>query len=300
MPRVVGGSYDIEWDERGDRNDPTVLLIMGLGAQMIAFREGFCDDLERRGLHVVRFDNRDAGLSGRSAGHPPDHKQLARLILAPERTPPVYTLSDMADDAVRVLDAVSIDRCHVVGVSMGGMIAQTMAVEHSHRVASLTSIMSKPGSFLAGRPSLGVLAGLLGSRPTEREAAFRHELQRAGRISGPLFDRDDTERYLSEAYDRAFNPQGMGFQLAAILAAPDRTARLGDLDVPSLVIHGRKDPLVSLSGGVATARAIPNASLVVHDRMGHQLSRPFWTPIVDDIAAQVRRAERVCPRSSKV
>ncbi len=291
------GSTLLEWDERGRRSDPTVLLIMGLGAQMTAFREAFCDQLADRGHHVMRFDNRDAGLSTRSDGPPPSHADLARMALAaPLGRRPLYTLADMALDAIAVLDAADVRTAHVVGVSMGGMVAQKVAIHHPDRVSSLVSIMSKPGGPLAGRPRMRIMPRLLEPRPTTREAALRHDLDRLELISGPHFDRKDTEAHLERSHDRSFHPDGMAFQLAAILADGDRTSALRSVAVPTLVVHGRVDPLVTLSGGVATARSVPGASLLVHQDMGHDLSRPLWDPIIDDIASHVKRAETLSIR----
>lgn len=290
------GDVSIHWEERGPADGRPILLIMGLGAQLIAWRDGFCDLLAEHGFRVIRFDNRDVGLSSRTPGVPPTIPDLATVV-GPKRTrkPMPYTLSDMAGDAVAVLDAAGIDRAHVVGASLGGMIAQTVAIEHRVRVRSLTSIMSKPGSMFAGLPTAKVLRTVMRPTPTDRDAAVAYELDRAAVTNGPLFDRPAMEVFLREAYDRSPDRAGMAFQLGAILASGDRTAALRRLDLPTLVIHGRADRLVRLSGGVATARAIPGAELVVLNEMGHDLPRPLWPTLTDAIAAHARRAEARTP-----
>lgn len=293
MAQAINGEVTLEWDERGDPDGETILLIMGLAAQMTAWRDGFCDLLVDHGFRVIRFDNRDAGLSTRTEGVPPTIADLARLIMAPpRRRRAAYTLSDMAADATAVLDAAGVDRAHVVGASLGGMIAQTVAIEHPARTASLTSIMSRTGSRLSGLPTPRVLAGVSAKPPTEPEAALEYELRRSEMISGPLFDRDAMRDFLSSNAQRARSGHGQAFQLAAMFASGDRTRALRSLDVPTLVIHGRVDPLVNRSGGEATARAIPGAQLVVHHQMGHDLPRAMWPVLTDAIAGHANRAVR--------
>jgi pimeloyl-ACP methyl ester carboxylesterase len=297
------GDVTIEFESRGPADGETILLVMGLGAQMIAWREPFCDLLVERGFRVIRFDNRDSGLSTHTAGTPPTRAELAALAVQGARrrgaraglSRPTarYTLSDMSDDAVAVLDAAGVRRAHVVGASLGGMIAQTMAIEHRDRVQSLTSIMSRTGSPLAGLPTMRVLRKVLRPTPTERDEAIAYELERAEVTCGPLLDREAMAGFLAEAWDRAPTRSGMSFQLAAIFASGDRTPALRRLDVPTLVIHGRDDELVRVSGGIGTARTIPGAELVVLDEMGHYLAPPLWPAVVDAIAAHVHRSAGV-------
>lgn len=296
MQPARNGDIEIHWEERGPADGETILLVMGLGAQLIAWREGFCDRLVDHGYRVIRFDNRDVGLSSSTPGPAPSFAEMATLFgPRPVRRPVVYTLSDMAADAVAVLDAAGVERAHVVGASLGGMIAQTMAIEHPGRLRSLTSIMSKTGAVHVGLPTPRVLRKVMQPTPVDRDAALAYELERAAVTCGPLFDRDAMERFLAEAYERSPERGGMAFQLSAMFASGDRTRALKRLDVPTLVIHGRADGLVRLSGGLATARAIPGAALEIHGQMGHDLPEPLWPALTDSIAAHARRASRTAP-----
>lgn len=291
MEPARNGDVTIHWEERGPADGEVVLLIMGLGAQLIAWRDGFCDRLVDHGFRVIRFDNRDVGLSSATDAVPLSFAEMATLFgPRPMRRPVPYTLSDMAADAVAVLDAAGVARAHVVGASLGGMIAQTMAIEHRERLVSLTSIMSKTGAPHVGLPTARVLRKVMQPTPTERAAALRYELERAEVTCGPLFERAAMIEFLAEAHDRSPHRTGMAFQLSAMFASGDRTAALRRLDVPTLVIHGRADELVRPSGGVATARAVPGAHLEVHNQMGHDLPRPLWPALTDSIAAHARRA----------
>lgn len=291
VPRARNGDVHLEWEERGPADGEPVLLVMGLGAQLTAWREGFCDLLASAGYRVVRFDNRDSGLSSFTAGRPPSTASLARAVLGGRRFGGArYTLSDMAADAVAVLDAAGAHRAHVVGASLGGMIAQTVAIEHPGRVASLTSIMSRTGAPFAGLPTPRVLRTVLRSTPTEPEAALAYELERSSVICGPLFDPDATLQHLREAQERSPVRTGMAFQLAAILASGDRTRALRRVEVPTVVLHGRADGLVRPSGGRATARAVPGAELVLFDEMGHDLPPAVWDRVAEAIVGVARRA----------
>lgn len=273
-----------------------MLLIMGLGAQMIAFRPGFVDLLVAQGFRVIRFDNRDAGLSDRIDAPVPEVRDLGRILLRGDGTVAPYLLADMARDALAVLDAAGVEAAHVVGVSMGGMIAQQLAIDAPERVRSLTSIMSRPGSRLAGLPTPSVVKVLTKPLPTGREAQLAQELVRQETIAGPLFDREAMRRFLEEAYERTPDRSGTPRQLAAIIASPDRTPRLRRLDIPTLVIHGRQDRLVLPSGGVATARAVPGSHLLLVDRMAHDLPIPLWPMLTDAIGGHARRSEQASIR----
>jgi len=287
------GDVELYWEERGPSDGEPLLLVMGLGAQLIAWRDGFCDRLADQGFRVIRFDNRDVGWSSPTAVAAPSIAELATLFGPRQRRFEVaYTLSDMAADAAAVLDAAGVERAHVVGASLGGMIAQTMAIELPERVASLTSIMSKTGALHVGLPTPRVLRKVMQPTPTDREAALAYELERAVVTCGPLLDRDAMAVFLAEAWDRSSQREGMAHQLAAIFASGDRTAALRRLDVPTLVIHGRVDGLVRLSGGIATARAVPGAHLEVHALMGHDLPTALWPALTDSIGAHARRAGR--------
>ncbi|NLA37019.1 MAG: alpha/beta fold hydrolase [Actinobacteria bacterium] len=292
MPETTRESLTLHWDEAGPVSGPPILLIMGLGAQMIAWRPGFVDLLVAQGYRVLRFDNRDSGLSDAIDHRVPEIGDLARIVLRGDRAMAPYLLSDMAQDAVAVLDAAGVEAAHVVGASMGGMIAQQLAIDEPARVRSLTSIMSRPGSRWAGLPSAQIARIVTTPAPSGRDGQLAHELARQEAIAGPLFDRAAMAAFLEESFERNPDRSGTPRQLAAIMASPDRTPGLRKLAVPSLVIHGRQDRLVRLSGGHATARAIPGSELLVVDRMGHDLPVPLWPLLTDAIGGHIRRVER--------
>ena len=283
------GDVDIAYETFGDPSDPAMLLVMGLATQMIAWHEDFCAELARQGFHVIRFDNRDVGRSSAMRDIPvPTLRQLALR----SKKAAGYTLSDMAGDAVGLLDHLGIERAHVVGASMGGMIAQTIAIEHPDRVLSLCSIMSNTGARWSGQPKLATYRVLLGTPPKDRDKFIDHVLKVYRVIGSPDFDRDedDLRDIAGRSYDRGRNPAGSGRQLAAIIASGDRTERLGSVSVPTVVIHGTKDRLVSPSGGRATAKAIPGARLVKIDGMGHDLPRGTWPQLIGAITENAARA----------
>jgi pimeloyl-ACP methyl ester carboxylesterase len=283
------GDIDIAYETFGDPSRPALLLVMGLATQMIAWHEDFCAELADQGFHVIRFDNRDVGRSSAMRDLPVP--TLRQLVLR-SKGAAGYTLSDMARDAVGLLDHLGIDRAHVAGASMGGMIAQTLAIEHPERVMSLCSIMSNTGGRWSGRPKLATYRVLLGTPPKERGRYIDHVLKVYRVIGSPDFDRDEDHlrEMAGRSYDRGRNPAGSGRQLAAIIASGDRTSRLRSLSVPTVVIHGTKDRLVSPSGGRATAKAIPGARLVRIEGMGHDLPRGAWPQIIGAITENAARA----------
>lgn len=285
----VGRSIILCYESVGNPSDPTALLVMGLGTQMVAWHEDFCLELAGRGLHVVRFDNRDIGRSTHLSGRPPT---LPQLLLRSKRAAG-YTLADMADDAAGLLRQLELAPAHVIGASMGGMIAQTLAARHPQAVRSLVSIMSNTGSRWSGQPSLRAYPTFLRRAPREREAFIEYAERMFDAIGSPGLPRDanDVRALAASSYDRDHDLEGPGRQLAAIIAAGDRTAELRRITVPTLVIHGSADPLVAPSGGRATARAIPGARLVTVYRMGHDLPRAVWPRLIDAIAEHVRRAD---------
>ena len=282
------GDITLCYETFGDPQNPTVLLIMGLATQMVGWHEDFCRQLAGRGFHVVRFDNRDSGRSTHIEAPAPTVGQLARR----SKKAAHYRLPDMADDASGLLDHLGVDRAHVVGASMGGMIAQTLAIRHPRRVLSLVSIMSNTGAQLSGQPALAVYPVLLKAAPREREAFAEHVAKLYDRIGSPGFDRDlDEVRDLARlSYDRDHDAAASGRQLAAIIASPKRTKDLGRITAPTLVIHGKADKLVRPSGGRAAARAIPGARLMLIEGMGHDLPRGVWDRIIDGIVDNARRA----------
>jgi pimeloyl-ACP methyl ester carboxylesterase len=291
MARAHVNGIELEWDDFGEADAPPLLLIMGLGAQMIAWDDDFCRLLAARRFRVIRFDNRDAGRSTRFDGHAPRVLQA----LSGDVSSAAYTLEDMADDAAGVLDALGIDAADVVGASMGGMIAQTLAIRHPEKVRTLTSIMSTTGAPDVGQPTPAMLGVLLNRPPVDRASAIEWSVATSRVLSSPgfPFDEDRARTRAGRSYDRGFNPAGVGRQLVAILASGDRTPALRALRVPTLVIHGDRDPLVSVSGGEATAAAIPGARLMIVPGMGHDLPRQLWETIVSAVAELIATREPV-------
>jgi pimeloyl-ACP methyl ester carboxylesterase len=274
----------------GDPEAPPVLLVMGLATQMLGWPDGFCSALVALGLHVVRFDNRDVGLSAHLHDAPPPDVTAA---MRGETSSASYTLSDMAADTVGLLNALGLDSAHIVGASMGGMIAQTIAIEHPDRVRSLTSIMSTTGDRAVGKATPEALEALLTPPASSRHDAVDQTISIVRVIGSPGFelDEDELRERAGLAYDRAYDPPGVARQLVAIVASGDRTAGLRLVRVPTLVIHGAEDALVHVSGARATAQAIPGAELVVIDGMGHDLPRALWPEITARIGDLVKRAE---------
>ena len=282
------GEVTICYETFGDPSDPTVLLIMGLATQMIAWHEDFCRELAGRGFHVVRFDNRDAGRSTHIDAKPPTLGQMLRR----DKSAAAYSLSDMAGDAAGLLGHLEVDRAHVVGASMGGMIAQTLAIEHPERVLSLVSIMSNVGARFSGQPALFAYPVLLKAAPTEREAFAEHVAKTYEKIGSPGFERDidEVRRLALQSFDRGRDRAAPGRQMQAIITSGSRRRDLARVEVPTLVIHGTADKLVRPSGGSATARAVPNAKILKIDGMGHDLPRGAWPRIIDGIVANAERA----------
>lgn len=292
-PRGIDIAYDIVGEPSHARHVDTVVLIMGIGAQLIYWQDAFCDAIAERGYRVVRFDNRDVGMSSKMGDARPEpiRRSIARRLAGlPVEAP--YTLLDMADDTVGLMDALDIDRAHVVGASMGGMIAQTLAIAHPRRVASMTSIMSHPGCRRHLLSDPRAVAVLLGRAPRSKaEAMDRAEAfyRVVGSRRGSL-DVSGVRERAGRAYDRCFYPLGFARQMAAVLASGSRYAALQQLSLPALVIHGADDPLILPFGGRRTAAAIPHAALELIDGMGHDLPEAAWPRIIDAIVANARRA----------
>ncbi|HVV24448.1 MAG TPA: alpha/beta hydrolase [Pseudonocardiaceae bacterium] len=289
MPRATANGIELEYDTFGDPAHPPLVLVMGLGAQMIDWPEDFARQIAGHGFHVIRYDNRDAGLSTWLDDLPvPD----LQAVLTGTGTAP-YSLADMADDLAGLLDALDIRAAHVVGASMGGMIAQRFVIDHPSRVRSLTSIMSTTGDPSVGNPTPEATAVLLRPPAPTRELAIEATIAGARVIGSTGFP--VTDEYLRErataSYDRAYHPAGGTRQLAAILTTPDRTADLGRVMVPTVVVHGEADPLIDVSGGKATAAAIPGADLVVVPGMGHDLPTGAWPQVIDAIVRTAKRAD---------
>jgi pimeloyl-ACP methyl ester carboxylesterase len=272
VPRARSNGVELEYETVGRAGDPAMLLIMGLGAQLIDWPDQFCDSLVDEGYFLVRYDNRDAGLS--------TDAEVA------------YLLADLAADAIGLLDSLGIERAHVVGASMGGMIAQQVAIDHPDRVLSLCSIMSTTGDPSVGQSAPEAAAVLLRPPATNRDEAIAGGIA-AGRLLGSIgFDASEEalRRRAERKYDRAYRPAGMQRQLAAVHASPDRTEALRQLTVPTVVMHGPLDPLIDISGGRATADAVPGAEFVVLPGVGHGIPADAIPVMVDAITRTARRA----------
>ncbi len=287
---VQANGIEVAYETFGNPEDPPILLIMGLGTQMIAWPDPLCRDLAERGYFIVRYDNRDVGLST----HLREVKAPSVLDVVLRRAQPPYTLADMAADAIGLMDALGLDDAHVVGASMGGFIAQTVALQYPDRLRSLTLMMTSTGSLLVGYPKPSLFARLT----RRRVAADRTEVQANAletfRIIGSrgyAFDEEYLSDLAGRAYDRAYDPGGYLRQLAAIAAQPNRTSGLRRIAAPTLVIHGLHDPLVAPSGGLAAARNLRNAKFVGYSGMGHDLPRALWPEFVSEITALAARAD---------
>jgi pimeloyl-ACP methyl ester carboxylesterase len=286
--RAQVGPVELVYETIGDPAYAPLLLVMGLGMQLIHWDRGLCELFAERGFHVIRFDNRDAGLSTKIRGYVPNVMRLMAGL--PARVP--YLLDDMAADTFGLLDHLGIERAHVVGTSMGGMIAQTMAIRRPERVLSLGSMLSTTGDRRVGTPKLRVWTVLMRRAPADRDAFIAYFVRVFRMIGSPAYPMDDKRiRELAAAtYDRSHYPAGTARQLAAILASGSRTAALRQLDVPTVVIHGESDPLVPLRAGLATARAIPGSQLVTVPGMGHDMPKELWPTFVEAIAKNAERA----------
>ena len=276
MPRATTNGIEVEYETFGDPAAPPILLVAGLGAQMISFDDPFCDLLAARGFHVIRFDNRDVGRSTRMDA--------------------AYTLDDMAADADGLLDALGIKAAHVVGVSMGGFIAQLLALNHPERVLSLTSLISGPNGEDQVPPTAEGTAVLLSPPPETRDEQIALGLKAKQALLGPddPFDEEWERPRIERAVDRAYNPEGFARQLAAIMSAPGRLERLRSLRVPTLVIHGDSDILIPVDNGRNVAAAVPGARMVEIEGMGHDVPRRVWPQVIDAIAEVARQATAAC------
>jgi pimeloyl-ACP methyl ester carboxylesterase len=292
----VGRGITLCYETYGDPADPPIVLVMGLATQMIAWHEEFCEQLADRGFYVVRFDNRDIGRSTHLDFRPPTMRQMLRRRVGPEQ----YTLSDMAEDTAALIRELGIAPAHLVGASMGGMIAQVLAAEHPELVRSLTSIMSTTGSRWHGQPALSVYKYLLRPPPRDREGYVERAAEVFGLVGSTGFPRD--ESYIREraarSYDRGYDVRAGGRQFGAIIASADRTRQLRTIRAPTLVIHGTVDKMIKPSGGRATAKAIPGARLIEIEGMGHDLPRGVWPRILDAISEQARAADGAWGRTA--
>jgi pimeloyl-ACP methyl ester carboxylesterase len=291
MPFARSGKVELYYEAMGDGDGVPLLLVMGLGAQLVSWPDEFCMALCDRGFRVVRFDNRDVGLSTKFDDQPVDVLAAITTGLRGEPVAAPYLLSDMASDAAVVLDAVGWADAHIVGASMGGMIAQAFALAYPQRTRTLTSIMSTTGDHDVGQPHPEVLSVLTEAAPDERDAVIEQAVVSSQLIGSPgLVDEEQVRERAGRAYDRCYYPVGVGRQLVAILASPSRSDGLRELDKPALVIHGEVDPLVDPSGGRRTAEVLPDAELLMLPGMGHDLPESLWPQVVEAITALAARS----------
>ncbi len=295
MTIVTANGIDIACETFGDPHRPAVLLIAGFGTQMIRWTAPFCQALAARGYHVIRFDNRDVGLSSHFRHCPsPDFAELAAALMAGQRPEVPYTLYDMARDAVGLLDALGIARAHVIGRSMGGMIAQILASEYADRVLSLTSIMSSTGNPALPQAAPDVMAMMMRPAPdpvADTDAFLAHSLAFARRITGSIYplEEDAHGQLVLEEVRRSHDPAGAARQIAAMAVTGDRRDRLATITAPTLVMHGSDDPLILPACGADTAASIPGAEYLMIDGMGHDLPQALYTKVIDAIDRTARR-----------
>jgi pimeloyl-ACP methyl ester carboxylesterase len=280
---------ELEFQTFGSASDPTLLVVMGFTAQMTAWPEAFYEMLANHGLHVVRFDNRDCGLSTHLDGQKADAMAVMSALQSGDPIPEVpYTLSDMAADGIGLLDHLGVEKAHIMGASMGGMIVQTMAIEYPQRIASMTSVMSSPGDLAVGKPTKEARTVLLSAPPSDRDAYIEAATQSAVWASRRYVDLDQLRANAAFSYDRAFYPEGATRQLAAIYASGDRSDKLRALSVPTLVLHGRDDTLIQPDGGFRTAELIPGSHLLMLADMGHDMPEPLWPMMINAIVGHIQ------------
>jgi pimeloyl-ACP methyl ester carboxylesterase len=289
--KVPANGIEIEVEIIGDEESRPLLLIAGLGSQLLTWDEGFCQQLATRGHRVIRYDARDMG--GSTVLHELGSPDVNAAMAAVGRGEPVeapYTFVDMADDAASLLDGLGIASAHVAGRSMGGMVAQTLAIQHPSRVASLTSIMSNTGNRALPPPSAEAVEALMRPKPDDREGHIRVNVENERTLggSGFPFEWDFVWQREARSFDRGYDTDGRARQLVASITAGDRREALAKLQVPALVIHGTEDPLVVVEGGYDTAHAVPGAKLELIEGMGHALPRGAWPQIIDAIAELTR------------
>ncbi|CAB5062828.1 unannotated protein [freshwater metagenome] len=281
----ISPTIEIEYETFGDSKNPALILMEGHGAQMVKWDTEYCKMFAAKNLYVIRFDNRDCGLSTKFDGIEVDLGAVLKAALLEETVPPVpYTLSDMAGDVVGLLDFLKIDRAHIFGVSLGGMIAQVLTIEHPTRVRSLISVMSMSGEPEFGQSTPEAIGALLSESPSDRSGYIEHSIVYQVYHSKKYRSDEFSKTSAARDFDRMYYPQGSARQLAAVYASGRRTEQLRAIKTPTLVIHGKDDTLISPSGGERTAELIPNAKLVLVDDMGHDMPKPLWGYLVDLIS----------------
>lgn len=286
----VSSAIELEYETFGDPKNPALVLMEGHGAQMVKWDTEYCKMFAAKNLFVIRFDNRDCGLSTKFDGIDVDLGATLKAALLEEPLPPVpYTLSDMASDVVGLLDYLKIDRAHIFGVSLGGMIAQVLTIEHPTRVRSLISVMSMTGEPEYGQSTPEAIGALLSETPSDRDGYIEHSIVYQAYHSKKYRSDEFSKTSAARDFDRMYYPQGSTRQLAAVYASGRRTEKLRAIKTPTLVIHGKDDTLISPSGGERTAELIPNAKLVLVEDMGHDMPKPLWGFLVELITDFVAR-----------
>ena len=285
----LSSGIELEYRVTGDPGDPALLVVTGYTTQLISWPADYISMLAAQGFFVVQFDNRDVGLSTKLDGQRVDPMEVLAAVLNDEPLPDVpYTLSDMAADGIGLLDHLGIERAHIIGNSMGGMIVQTMAIEHPHRVITVTSVMSSPGDPRVGAPTKEARAALLAPPAADRDEYIEQSLAAEVWASKRYWDPDAQRALAAATYDRCFYPEGASRQLEAIYASGDRSAALAESAVPMLVIHGRDDTLITPDGGERTASLVPGARLLLLSDMGHDTPRPLWPVFAEAIGGHAR------------
>lgn len=292
MPQADAHGIRIAYDTFGAPSDPALLLIMGLGRQLVFWDAAFCEKLAERGLYVIRFDNRDTGMSTKfeQAGAP-DIMTIYNALMQGQPVKVPYTLDDMADDAVGLLDAMGIEKAHILGISMGAAITQIIGYRYPGRVLSLIPVMGTTGNPKLPPPTPEAMNTLMTPVPEKRQDVIEHAVETWKVIWGSLaYDEADVREKAAMEYDRGLCPQGLARQLAAILAHGNRKPHLASITAPTLVIHGSEDPLIPVEGGRDIAEAIPGAQIRIIEGMGHSLPKAVWPEIVAAIAAHTGKA----------
>lgn len=292
MPTAPANGIDIEYEDEG--TGPPILFVMGLGGQLVDWPDDFIAMFREAGFRTIRFDNRDIGLSTQFSWAPPSQRQSALAAVSRRPLKGVgYTLTDMADDAAGLLDHLGLDQAHVIGMSMGGMIAQELAIKHPARVLSLCSVMSNTGDRKRGGIAASLMPTMARRKPSTIDTAVDDTVELFRLIAGPLWNDVEHRQRAELAVARSFTPEGVARQTAAIMASRDRTELLKAVTAPTLVVHGIIDPLVKFSGGVATAEAIPGARLLAFPDMAHDLPRPRWEEMRTAVIENINRSSSV-------
>jgi pimeloyl-ACP methyl ester carboxylesterase len=301
MPQINANNISIEFETFGEPDAKPLLLVMGLGAQMVAWDEIFCQQLADAGHFVIRYDNRDVGLSTYFHDHGvPDFKELAVELLTNGSAKVPYTLDDMAVDGISLMDELGIEQAHICGASLGGMIVQAMAINHPDRILSMTSIMSTTGNPDLPPANPEAMEALNSERVDDPEHAMNRAVAASKVIGSTGFERDEERiRHKAlESYNRAYNPDGVVRQMAAVMTHGDRRPGLNELKLPCLVIHGDIDPLVPVTGGHDTHQNVPDAELMIIKGMGHDLPKGAWSQIVKGVASITDQTNTTAPEGA--